>query len=113
MVAKFDYKCVTKDSEFRGAVKNYKTDNGVVAIGFTTTNAYIMEDSEGLYTLEDLKHNIKQLGMDTIACREAVGVATTEGGDEEVVARLGLSDEDVTDIIDTLKELCQLEVLGE
>ena len=107
----FDFKCVTKDKEFKGAIKNYEGANGVVAVGFTTTNAFVMEDEQGLYTLVDIRDNIKNLGMDCALCRESTGIAMADGCDDEEIERLGISKEDAQDIVDTIRELSKMEIL--
>lgn len=107
MVKKFNYKLVTKQGEYKGAVKVYKTAKGDVAVGFTTTNAFIMEDSQGLYELADMKYNIEKLGLDAQLTKEALSIASVEGCVIDVAERLGLSGEDMKDIVDTVKALSE------
>lgn len=109
MAQKFDYKKVTSKKEFKGALHNYKTAEGTMTVGFTTTMAYVMRDAEGFYEDVDVRYNINQLGLDVEGANETEEIYNVDGSVEPIFSELGFSAEDERDIAAKVQELNELE----
>jgi hypothetical protein len=107
---------------FRGAGKTYRTDKGDVAVGFSMFAAFIVQDDEGLFSVQDLQDGIFKSndfdisnlygidGAEVIADITEDGEASV-GYDDELIAELGLNTPEIMD--DIAKRLTVLRKLGE
>lgn len=112
--AGFKFKLVTNKKEFKGAMHGYSNKRGEnVAVGFTTTMAYVMEDSEGLYEEADIKHNIEKIGLDVEGVKETKEIYNMNGKVNPAFDSLALTAEQEADIRAKIAELSKLEGLDE
>lgn len=95
---------------FGGAVKAYKATTGrTVALCFNTTEAFIVEDSMGLFAVQDLYSGlIRDKDIDVESTGTIVGAKTVAFMDEdtqevlfipEEIERLGLTTDEIKDDI--------------
>lgn len=96
---------------FRGAVQSYKADDGsTVAVCFNLHEAFVVEDDQGLFGVEDLKEGIvkdKSINIEftgTIEGATAIAWETEDGSgevefSEEELNRLGINDFSVKESI--------------
>jgi hypothetical protein len=49
-----------KGKSFLGAIQEYKSQNGdIIPVCFTTSNAFIFKDGQGIYPTEEMKYQVK------------------------------------------------------
>lgn len=96
---------------FKGAVQSYQSTTGTkVALAFNYHEAFVIEDDQGLFGVEDIKQGIIQnKEIDIEATGQIEGVSsvaweTEEGSgevefDEEKLTQLGINDAEVKDSI--------------
>ena len=96
-----------KGGSFQGAIQEYNTVNGIVAVAFCTDTAYVFKDSQGLFDSKEMQHQIKTAGHGFPYANDDVYEEITDGEvvTEKLVAELGLTDTDVTDIKERLESL--------
>lgn len=106
---------------FKGAVQSYKSENGsTVALAFNMHDAFVVEDDQGLFGVQDLVAGIiKDKHIDIESTGEIVGaetVAFEQDGeivyDEEKLTALGINAFEVKESLKTrLTALAQLDKL--
>ena len=111
-------------SGFNGAVVDYKNTSGqTVAVGFNMHEAFVIEDSQGLFTSKDIEGGIiKSKDFDVEKSGQIEGLtligwqdhedASEYGFDEEKLKELGLDTFDVRESIKSrIAHLSELDVL--
>lgn len=84
---------------FKGAVQSYKANNGnTVALAFNLHEAFIVEDEQGLFGVEDLEYGIiKAKGINIEYTGEIEGAYVVAWHDEET-DEIGFDEEKLTEL---------------
>lgn len=85
---------VIKNKVFYGCANDYETANGKVTVFFSTNEAYLFEDEEGLWTMGDLVPRMIEFAGDVFPDKYTQYVPLTDEGCglDTVLEKYGLSE---------------------
>lgn len=92
-----------KGSTFKGVIQTFEGDKGTVAVAFNLHEAFIVEDADGLFGLEDLKDGVvkdNDVDIFTVATINGATIIAFESNnsvsyDEDKLTALGINDFEV------------------
>lgn len=110
----WDYIGLSKKS-FKGAVQNYSAEGSTVTVGFTLHHAYVVEDEEGMFGVNDIREGVAPLIKAHPSEVEGTIIIAQDTGEgvefiESELTRLGINDFETRESLENrIKHLASLD----